>query len=152
MSSNSINVGSPITKNRQFSFISLTWAGEFSSKCSQNIRTRAVYDLAISYGVASAFHDLDKNTIDLSNLGILLTTALFADIGRNAWHCMNQSAFNRWSHYNIGELVVVSRHPEIAVQCTHFSFASNLGKYSRMLWGIPIKTSPLGYYNMGNTR
>ena len=30
-----------ITKNRQFSFISLTWAGEFSSKCSQNIRNES---------------------------------------------------------------------------------------------------------------
>ena len=42
------------------------------------------------------------------------------DIGRNGRHCMNQSFLTAGLIHNIGELVVVSRHPG-TVQCTHFS-------------------------------
>lgn len=103
--------------------------------------TRAVYDLAISYGVASAFHDLDKNTIDLEQFwAYSLRTALFARYWaqRLALHEPERFLTAGLIH-NIGELVVVSRHPEIAVQCTHFSVNQQPWEIQQNVMGYTYK-------------
>lgn len=85
--------------------------------------TKAIYDLAISYGIASAFNDVDKQTTDLEGFWeYSVRTALFSQYWaqRLALH-EPERFFTAGLIHNIGELVVVKRHPETAMQCSHFT-------------------------------
>ncbi|MBE1288175.1 MAG: HDOD domain-containing protein [Alteromonadaceae bacterium] len=103
--------------------------------------TKAIYDLAISYGVACAFNDYNKNTIDLERFWeYSVRTALFSQYWaqRLALH-EPERFFTAGLIHNIGELVVVRRHPKTAVQCTRFMINEQPWEKQQSVMGYTYK-------------
>lgn len=103
--------------------------------------TKAVYDLAISLGVSCAFNDFDKNTIDLERFWeYSVRTALFSQYWAQhlALH-EPERFFTAGLIHNIGELVVVIRHPETARQCARFTINEQPWEKQQSVMGYTYK-------------
>ncbi len=93
------------------------------SRAVKILGTKAVYDLAISYGIASAFNDVDEDTVDLERFWeYSVRTALFAQYWAQKLSLHEpERFFTAGLIHNIGELVVIRREPKIAKQCNRFT-------------------------------
>lgn len=89
------------------------------SKAIQIIGTKALYDLAVSYGVAKTFASVNANIIDLDKFWEQsLSCALLAKyIGEHKRLREPERLFVAGLLHNIGELAMVQTHPEMASQC-----------------------------------
>lgn len=111
------------------------------SRAVKILGTKAVYDLAMSYGVANAFSELDKNTIDLERFWeYSVRTALFAQYWaqRLALH-EPERFFTAGLIHNIGELVVVRRHPDTALNCNRFTINEQPWEKQQAVMGYTYK-------------
>jgi HD-like signal output (HDOD) protein len=93
------------------------------SKALQVIGTRAAYDLALAYGIANAFSDIESKYMDLDkfweqSVSCGLLAKYLAD-SRGARD--SESLFVSGLLHNIGELVMVSIHPEQVKRCQAFN-------------------------------
>lgn len=103
--------------------------------------TNAVYDLAISYGVTCAFNNFDKNIIDLERFWeYSVGTALFSQYWAQRLALDEpERFFTAGLIHNIGELVVVRRHPETAVQCARFTINEQPWEKQQSVMGYTYK-------------
>ena len=111
------------------------------SKAIKILGTKAVYDLAIGYGVSAAFNELDGNTIDLERFWeYSVRTALFAQYWaqRLALH-EPERFFTAGLLHNIGELVVVRKTPEKAHQCNRFTINEQPWERQEAILGYTYK-------------
>ncbi|WP_100641688.1 HDOD domain-containing protein [Alteromonas facilis] len=133
---------------------------ETISKAIQIIGTKALYDLAVSYGVAKTFATVSSNVIDLDkfweqSLSCALLGKYIAEQKRIA---EPERLFVAGLLHNIGELAIVQSHPEMASQCAAinknttpramqqtlcgFTFAQ-LSAEIMTAWGLPDRLTDL---------
>lgn len=130
------------------------------SKAIQIIGTKALYDLAVSYGVAKTFATVNASVIDLDRFWeqSLSCALLGKHIGESKRLREPEQLFVAGLLHNIGELAMVQTHPEMAAQCAEinknttprvmqqslcgFTFAQ-LSAEIMTAWGLPDNLTEL---------
>ncbi|MBT0587254.1 HDOD domain-containing protein [Alteromonas oceanisediminis] len=108
------------------------------SKAIQIIGTKALYDLAVSYGVAKTFALVPANVIDLDkfweqSLSCALLAKHLAEVKRVR---EPERLFVAGLLHNIGELAMVQTHPEMAAQCTSITSSTTPRVMQQSLCGF----------------